>query len=254
MTEDAIKSYRPALVALQEDMRALTSELVDGLESERRVLTWLQEMTVGTLGRLDWLVYNDMVRQFRGDQGVLLAAMVRPAARRGDMRDLDNSRAKDLRERFLGEYVHPALRNAFRTLRRDATEYIDGATEEDAHAPDRQRHLAMRPALTELDQWQERALRSLLDGFEDRAEVLDWGHDVLLATHGELDEDWVSRVVREQSTMDIMTGEAPADGRARRLFAAHYLLPRYRTGVVAILGGAGELADAESDKKEAKFA
>jgi len=251
---DQPDTYRPALVTLSEDMRALTSELLAGLDDEKRVLTWLQEMTVGTLGRLEMLVYEDMARQFRGHQGILLASLVRPAKRRGRMRDLDEETARELRERFLAEYVHPAHRDAFRELRSDATEYIDAADDEDEHAPDRQRFVAMRPALTELQQWQARALSKLLDGFEDRSAVLDWGHDILLATHGELDKDWVSRACREQSTLDVLTGITETDARARRLFAAHHVLPRFRDGVRVLSRRAGESASAESEQREVEYA
>lgn len=248
MTERVPESYRPALVTMAEDTRDLTDELLAGLESEGRVLTWLQEMTIHTLGRLDWIVYSDLARQFRGDQGVMLAALVRPSERRGKNRTLSNGKARALRERFLAEYVHPAHRDAFRDLRVDATEYVDDAADEtDDHNPGRQRHAAMRPALTELQQWQKKALTKLLDGFDSRADVLDWGHDLVLATHGELDRDWVSRIVREQSTLDIMLGEAETDSRARRLFAAFYVLPRYRQGVRMLAGMAGEQADTESE-------
>ncbi|WP_254271090.1 hypothetical protein [Haloarcula marina] len=252
MTDAAPKPYRPALVTLTEDVRELTTELQHGLRSEKRVLTWLQEMTIRTLGRLDTRVYSDMTRQFRGSQGVLLAALVVPSKRRGEMTDLDERRAEQLREWFLAHYIHPAHRNSFRRLRGDATEYIDAADDEDAHEATRQRLVAMRPAISELEEWQQRALGSLLDGFEERAEILDWGHDVLLATHGELGKEWVTRVYREQSTVEILTGESEKDAQARRLFAAHYLLPTFRRGVRVLSGRAKESPDVgQTDDTEA---
>jgi len=243
MTTDVPESYRPALVTLSQDMRELTEELLDGLRSERRVLTWLQEITVGTLGYLDQLVYEDMARQFRGDQGVLLGALLVESKREGDNCDLSEGAVVDLRQRFLAEFVHPAHRNAFRDLRSDATEYVDGAADEDVHNPDRQRFVAMRPALTELQQWQDRALSQLLDGFDGRDAVLDWGHDILLATHGELGEEWISRCCRERSTLRVLTGDTPADADARRLFAAYHVLPQFRAGVRVLSGRAGEMAE-----------
>jgi len=241
------ESYRPALVTLTNDVRELTTELMEGLRSEERVLEWLQEMTIGTLGQLDRVVYDDIARQFRGAQGMMLAALVVPEKRRGEMSDLSEDTARELREQLLAEYVHPAHRDAFRELRTDATEYIDAGDDEDEHNPDRQRFVAMRPALTELQQWQQHALASLLVGFESRAEVLDWGHDILLATHGELDEDWVSRACRERSTLDILTGDSRTDEHARRLFAAYHVLPRFRDGVRVLTDRAGEMAQNGED-------
>lgn len=248
------ETYRPALVTLTNDVRELTNELMDGLASEERVLEWLQEMTIGTLGRLDTIVYDDMARQFRGAQGMLLAALVVPSQRHGEMRDLGEDAARELRERLLAEYIHPAHRDAFRELRTNATEYIDAAEDEDEHNPDRQRFVAMRPALTELQQWQQRALASLLVGFESRSEVLDWGHDVLLATHGELDKEWVARCCRERSTLSLLTGDSETDQRARHLFAAYHVLPKFREGVRVLTDRAGETASAETESKEAEYA
>ncbi|GGN92247.1 hypothetical protein [Haloarcula pellucida] len=254
MTDATPDPYRPALVTLSEDVRERVRELRDGLASEDRVLRWVQEMTIRTLGRLDMRVYTDLSRQYRGQQGVLLAALVVPHERRGRNRDLDDETAESLRERFLSHYVLPAHRDAFRRLRADATEYIDAAGDDDSHAPDQQRFIAMRPALTELQQWQERVLDDLLAGFDERGAILDWGQDVLLATHGELDKEWVTRVHEEESTVAVLTGETVADKRARRLFAAYHILPQFRAGVRVLSGRAGEVPDETSDKQEVNYA
>jgi len=258
--------YRPALVTLSEDVRERVDELRTGLASERRVLEWVQEMTIRTLGRMDERVYWDLARQFRGEQGVLLGALLRPDERRRPLttpRD-DESRqeraeraeavATRLREKFVAHYVAPAHRDAFRELRSDATEYADGAGDGDSHNPKRQRFVAMRPALSELDDWQGRALDSLLEGFDDRGDLLDWGTDVLQATHGELDKEWITRVYDEESTVAVMVGNTRADARARQLFAAHHVLPYFRAGVRVLSGRAGEVADEGTTEREASFA
>lgn len=251
---DQPHSFRPALVALSEDVRERVEELQRGLDDEGRVLTWMQELTIRTLGQIDKRVYADLARNFRGEQGVLVAALVRPAERRGEMKGLSNDKAEQLRERFLAHYVVPAHRRAFRNLRTDATEYVDEAGDSDAHNPYRQSAIAMRPALNELDEWQGRALSSLLDGFGERSEILDWSHDALLATHGELADDFVTRVYEESGTVSMLTGDTPADEQARRLFAASYLLPNFRAGVRVLSGRAGESADAETERSEVEFA
>lgn len=262
MTEQRPRPYRPALVTLTDDMQARATELLGdadageppGLDSEARVLTWLQELSIRTLGALDELVYTDLARQFRGQQGVLLAALLQPHARRGPMTDLGSETAARLRERLLAHYVYPAHHDAFRRLRQDATEYADEADPGDEHDPGRQTFIAMRPALSELEQWQQRALRSLLEGFADRGAILDWVPDLELATHGELDRDWATRLYDEASTVAMLTGDSETDARARRLFAAYYILPRYRAGVRTLAGRAGELPDAEREASEVQFA
>jgi hypothetical protein len=248
------RSFRPALVALSEDVRERVEELQGGLDDEGRVLTWMQEITIRTLGQIDRHVYADLARNLRGKQGALVASLVRPAKRRDGMERIDESRAKATRERFLAEYIVPAHRRAFRNLRTDATEYVDAAGDADAHNPYRQSAIAMRPALNELDEWQARCLSRLLGGFEQRSDILDWSHDVLLATHGELPEEFVSRAYKEDGTVSMLTGDCDTDEEARRLFAASYVLPNFRSGVRVLSGRAGESADAESERSEVEFA
>jgi hypothetical protein len=251
---DKPEPYRPALVTLSEGVRERVDELKRGLASEDRALEWMQEMTIRTLGQIDETVYADLARQFRGEQGVLLAAMVRPEQRRGDMADLEEAAAERLREKLVAHYILPAHRDAFRDLRSDATEYADAAGDGDAHNPTRQRFIAMRPQLNELETWQERVLGQLLEGFDERGDLLEWGHEVLLATHGELDQEWVTRVYNEDPTADIMLGETAADARARRLFAAHHVLPHFRAGVRVLSGRAGEVPDEGKEQTEASYA
>lgn len=241
--EDRPRAYRPALVSLTEDVRGHARELERGLESERRAVEWVQESTILTLGNMDDLVYQDLARQFRGGQGVLLAAFVVPSQRDPEYHDLPAEAAADLRERFVGQFLLPAYQQAFRELRTDVNEYVDEAGEGDAHDPQRQTHVAMRPALTELGDWQERAVTRLLDGFGARGDILDWAPDVVLATHGQLDRDWVRRVHSERSTVATLCGDDEAAAAARRLFAVYHLLPRFRDGVRVLYGRAGELAD-----------
>lgn len=251
---DRPEPFRPALVTLSDDVRDRVDELRSGLSSEDRVLSWVQELTIRTLGNLDAVVYRDLARQFRGPQGVLLASLVRPHARRGRMEGLGDDTAQAVRERFLAHYVFPAHQQAFRELRTDATEYVDAGDDGDAHEPHRQTFIAMRPALSELEQWQERSLSRLLDGFDERGDILDWSPDLVLATHGELSKDWVTRVYSEESAVAVLLGDSEEDARARRLMAAHHILPRFRDGVRVLAGRAGELADAEKEEMEVPMA
>lgn len=251
---DTPRPFRPALVTLTDGLRDHVRELEDGFDDPDRVVTWVQEVTVRTLGNLDDVVYTDLARQFRGNQGVLLATLLVPSQRAPEFRDLEHDLVDRQREKFVAEMLMPAYQQAFRELRTDVTEYVDEADEGDAHDPSSQSYIAMRPALNELEGWQQRALTRLLDGFDERGDILDWGHDVTLATHGELEREWVTRAYRERSTADVLTGDDSAAASARRLFAMHHLLPRFRDGVRVLVGRAGESASAETETTEVEFA
>lgn len=243
--------YRPALVTMSRDVRELVEELRTGLDDEAAVVRWLRRVTVGTLGELDVAVYEEFSRQFRGGQGILLAALVVPAARR---REVSPTVEKAVRERLAARYVLPAYHRAFRRLRTDATEYVDEAGEGDLHDPERQSHTAMRPALDELATWQKRALEALLAGFDEPGDVLEWAEDLELATHGEIPETFAMRCYHERSTVALLTGDGGTNERARRWFAVHHLLPRYRDGVRTLSRRAGEAASAEQQDREVNYA
>jgi hypothetical protein len=247
-----IETVRPALVTLTRDVRRMQADLLAGFDNRRAVLSWCQRLTVRTLGTLGDDFYRELSRQFRGsEEGVLLAAFLTPAAR---TRDLDEDVARELRERLLARRLDPAFRTAFRHLRKDAGEYIDEAGDGDAHDPTRQQHLAMRPSLTEIDEYQADALDRLLDGLADTSEILDWSKVLVLATHGEVERDFLARCYLEGSTQALLTGTDPVDRRGRELFAAYHLLPRFNAGVRDLAGRAGETADAETQTSEVEFA
>jgi len=248
---DATEFVRPALVRLKLDLEQLETELYDGFGRRRDVLDWMQRLCVRTLGRTRQEFIEGLGRQFRGRvddrrERVLLSALLVPAARE---RDLDAEVVKELRERLNATVLAPAYHRALRHLRKDAGEYIDSAQESTAsgHDPQVQRYIAMRPAVDELDDNQSNVLETVLDGFDEPADILEWGRDLELATHGEIPDDFTRRCYVEQSTRRMLLSGARADERARELFAATYLMPAFNRGVRDLVGRAGEQPDDSSD-------
>ena len=246
-----IETVRPALVTLTRDVRDMQNELLEGLASRRALLEWLQRATVRTLGTLDDDFYRKFGVALRSERSVLLGAVLAEKERRID---LDEDVARELRERLLARRLDPAFRNAFRHLRKDAGEYIDEAGPGDAHDPQTQVHIAMRPSLTEIDEYQGEALDRLLDGLTDGSDVLDWGKVLTLATHGEVEGDLVERCYLESSTRRVLTSPEPVDRKARELLAATHILPAFNAGVRDLCGKSGETAEAETTAPEAEFA
>lgn len=236
-------TYRPALVRQTEDVAELVDELRDGLDSRRELVEWEQRLAVRTFGQVPTRWYSELARSFTRDrERTLVAAFLRPGAR---SRDIDERAVERLRERFVTQVLAPAHRRAFRHLRKDAGEYIEDARSGE-HDPFAQEHVAMRPALEELEDWQQRALELLLDGFDEESEIHDWGQTVQLATHGELSDEFIMRCARERSTRRLLLGEYEHAERAREAFAARFLVPAYNAGVRVLAGRAGELPEAET--------
>jgi hypothetical protein len=108
----------------------------------------------------------------------------------------------------------------------------------------------MRPALDELEDNQQKALRQLLNGFESQQDILEWGDTLQLATHGELPDDLITRCYSESATAAMLCGDSRTDERARELFAAKFILPAYNAGVRDLSGRATEQPDSESQERE----
>lgn len=247
------ESHRPALEKLVADLKALERDLLAGFETRREVLVWLQKLCVRTLGQVpdDW--YRRMSEAFVGGDGarerVLLSILLTERRR---VRDLDDDRVQRARSRVSSMTVRPSLHRAVRQLRSDAGEYVDddrGSTSR--HDPNKQRYVAMRPALNELEDRQRGVLFRFLEGFESEQAVVEWTGDVEVATHGEIDGNWTTRVVSERSTLRMLLSDEPEDERARETVAAHFLLPAFNAGARDLFGRSIETPDAERETTEA---
>lgn len=251
---DPLDSYRPALIKLSNDLESLERELMAGFEGRDEVLSWMQRLSVRTLGEIPQRWFSEMARQFRGvpesgKERVLMSALLVPVQRE---RDLDEEQVAELRRRLIALTIRPAGHRAFRALRKDATEYID-ASADSQHTPARQRFVAMRPALDELEDHQERALEAVIDGFDEPEHILEWGHDVDLATHGEIPASFVTRCYWESSTRELLVSDGDDNKAARELLAAHHLAPYFNRGVRDLAGRAGEKPDAEQKDRTIEY-
>lgn len=258
------ESRRPALVRLCLDVEELVDELMAGFESREEILLWARRSIPRTLGEVETAFYRSLAEQFRaaGRRGprrdldvdrerTLVSALLDGSSR---MRELPPDAVGDLRRDVATSAIDPAFRRAFRQLRKSATEYVDAEeSDESDHDPARQRYIAMRPALDELDGYQGRATRAVLDGLEDVDQVRRWSTLVELATHGEIDDEVLRRSCREESTIELLTsgGGTVGQKRGRELFAAYYLLPAFNRGVRDLRDRAKEEPDADREIKSA---
>lgn len=259
------KSRRPSERQLVAELKAERHSLLDGFDSRRKVLEWAQRVVVRTLGQIPQKRYEQLAKSFKPDtdnlEGPLLAAFLTADAR---TRDMDANTAQGLRERWAAKVLGSVQVRAFRSLRKDATEYVgeterdDGRSGDPGYDPDEQ-SFAMRPALSELDGLQAHALTMLVgndthpSGLPDRSAILDWGDVLVSATRGEpiapgYDEAFIPKAYREPSTVDLLTDRSPPYRRAREAFAAHWLLPAFNRGVRDLEGRtAEEPANPDSD-------
>jgi hypothetical protein len=247
------ESHRPALEKLVSDLKELERELLSGFNTRREALIWLQKLAIRTLGQVPDKWYRRMSNAFtggvRGKERVVLSLLLCEQAR---VRDLDEAAVQQARSRVSAMTVRPSLHRAVRQLRSDAGEYVDderGSTSK--HDPNKQRYIAMRPALNELEGRQRGVLLRFLDGFDDVQAVVEWTGDVEVATHGEIRDAWTTRVVSEQSTLNTLLSDRDVDERARETVAAYFLLPAFNAGARDLFGRSIESPNADKESKEA---
>jgi hypothetical protein len=252
-------SRRPALPKLIDDVDELRDELLSGFESRAEILRWCQRLSVRTLGELPNRWYREIGDQFRGlpsddRERTLISALLVDEFRR---REIPASDARELRERMYVLTVRPAFHRAYRQLRADAGEYLDDDETESKHTAGRQRWIAMRPALDELEAYQQDALDALIGskrdpadvgGFDSKSGIIPWGDVLEQATNGELPGEFVARCYREPSTVDVLTGDDTSAQRARELFWAVHLAPLCNAGVRDLAGRTSEQPDAEREE------
>lgn len=256
--DPALESHRPALQRLTLDLQQMREDLLTGFRRRADVLDWCQRLTIRSLGELEDQFYHELARQFRGvpksgKERVMLSALLVPAKRQ---RDLGEDAVENFRERLAAESIGRAYHRALRQLRPDAGEYVDDdgyRSDQSDHDPHRQRYVAMRPALNELEDQQQRVLDELLDGLEDREAILGWTEKVELATHGEIPAEFAERCYRESSTASLLTSGTGAT-QGRELFAAHHLIPAFNAGVRDMRSRAGEKPASEREDKEVPMA
>lgn len=249
---DELDSFRPALIKLDSDIRDLEAELMRGFGSRTSLVKWTQQLCVYTLGWVDEDWFIRLAKQFRagyddGRHRTVISCLLAPHARQ---RSIKQDQADEVRRQIVTQTIRPAKRIAFRQLRSDAGEYAAEAGTGAEHDPAKQRYIAMRPAINEIDERQRSVLNRLLSpgGFDDREGILSWTRDLELATHGEIPEGFATRCYQERATRRALISDGDDYDRAREFFAAAYLIPVFNRGIADLAGRSKETAQAEREK------
>lgn len=256
MSDD--KHRRPAEAQLPTLVGDLRQSLLGGFETRHAVIEWLQEIAITTIGEIDTNRFADFGYEFRPDseymEGVVLAAFLRKPARTRDMTDQVARRA---RRQWAANVITPASSDAMRRLRNDAAEY-SGTDDDSGGERIDHRITFQRPALEELHSHQQQVLTRLLDGgLDDRADILDWGDDLLLATRGEPVQDGrepgdlVRDLHNDPSGDLIMCSTEQKWVYHRQVWVTRQLLPSFNRAVRDLYGKSteepGEQKTAQTD-------
>lgn len=241
---------RPALRRLTTDQRDLIASFVDGFQSRSAVVEWCQDAAIRTLGELpgEWMQARVNTRM---DLSVLVVSDARERYRPESGELLSPRQAAGVRRGVVLSDVLPACRSAYRRLRWSATEYVQDHDDNFVPDPEVQDHTAMRPALTELDERQDWAIRRLLSGLPSEDALLAWLQAVTEASAAEIPDELGQRLNRERRARrylldDVEDGDRDTALWFRESFAAEYVLPAFSRATAEVGTRAGELAEKEN--------
>ncbi len=241
---------RPALRRLTTDQRDLIASFVDGFDSRSGFVEWCQDAAIRTLGELsgEWMQARAFTRM---DLSVLVVSDARERYRPESGSLLSPRQAAGVRRGVVLSDVLPACRSAYRRLRWSATEYVQDTDDSFIPDPSAQDHTAMRPALTELDNRQDWAIRKLLRGLPSEDALLAWLQAVTEASAAEVPDELGQRLNRERRARqylldDVDAGDLETALWFRESFAAKYVLPAFARAAAEVGKRAGELAEQES--------
>ena len=202
---------RPALQTLGGQQRALIAAALDGFSDRADVIRWARAVALHSLGevRVEWL-QDRLFSRF--DMAVLCGPEWLP-----DHADpLPERKRKAARRGLVAIAIHPAFIAAQTRMRRLSVSYRF----EDVPArpsSDGQKHPAMRPLLSELNDRQTWAVDRLLGGFGDLDAFLRWSMEVVEASFAEADPALADRVLaRHPEAGRYLT--APQEDTAARVF------------------------------------
>ncbi|WP_254841132.1 hypothetical protein [Natronomonas marina] len=239
---------RVAVDVLQRDQRRVlfdgdadrTPEIVpitDGFDARRDLLNWWQAACVRSFGHLST---RFPARQLLYDKA-LVDALTADDPTPGQQHERERVR----------EHVMAACTAAYRDLEGRAHEWLPGDEGPDGGKsdyrqidPERQTHIAMRPAFSRLDAGQATILRELWGGFASRGEIVHWCHrlpavaDFSEVLDGETDPtEWL---VTDRAAVEKLTDRSESGRDWRERFAAAVLLPAFAVRAKRLQGGALE--------------
>lgn len=237
---------KPALRALTAPQMELFGEFVAGFDSRREILTWGVRALVHSLGELpaEWLAES---LSARSDLSVLVDGY--PAPDTGE--PLNDETATRMRMGLAALDLLPAFREARGRIRFEVKEWAPG--EWDGGVPDgeRQRHPAMLPALTELEDRLVWAAEACLDGFGSSEAFAVWHQEVVEGTFVELDDSLLdAALLSEVSLQDVLIEPTSVEcvTEIRLGLVVDELLPAFERAVDARVVAAREHVEAESAK------
>lgn len=216
---DVLRRDQHQLLYRGDDDRVIPIRpFADGFDNRRQAIEWWQAAAVRTFGRVGEV--------FPASQ--LLADKALGTALWGE--DLDRG-AVHRRGRVL-ERLTEACELAYRDLETQATEWLaDGDSGRDWTDidPSEQKHVAMRPAFSRLDEAQAATLETLWGGFDCRSAISEWALDLpnVAKLDATLETPLMTALARDKHMLAVFLDQVDHARYHRERWAIAILLPAF---------------------------
>lgn len=231
--EDMVaKSVKPALEKLRQDQIELIDKFNRGFDSRREIVEWIPHLSLCTLGVLK----NSILRQ-------LVFGRHRLKVFLGDSRQ-----ARFHRRNLLDGYIQQSWNMSFEALRDKSKEYVQEVDNiDEIPESNTQKYAAMRPYLTELKNKQEKTIKQLLNGFNDRHEFTVWCNKLNHASNGYISRQFGSDLIFQRSIKKHLfkNTDKPRKSLFHRVnLCATHIVPPYNTAIRYTAKETGEFDEA----------
>lgn len=265
--DDSQSSTKPSLDRLAVDTETIIKPgggvpgIRGGFDTREALVAWLHELVIRTAGEVPGFVLQGMATQ-------LVSPRERPvvAALLADGADMSDQTSEHWRNRIVSKLVNPAYERAYRKLRKNATEYVDGEHEhvlDDEEPSPMSGTLLLRPSMRRLADRQRDALEPVFGGFDSREHIREWSRSLVDACYGEpiqLPDDstmnvtkFVERMERRDPWREMLIDTENERKRVREAWAARFLLPTFNKAARSEFGASAEVLQIEQQATEEDF-
>lgn len=244
--ESMSESFAPALDSLRSQHRHLQESLRDGFETRAEVVEWCHAVDVVGAGQTPSEWHSNLIRD-RWRMACLISDDDVRNAITEEAPD-DQATRQSVRTKTIRSVLLPAFQSVLGMLRDRVGEFTDGQSSGIRDA-ERMQYVLGRPRLHQRAVEQHDVLHTALHNSPStQPGMMDWGEDVIHATEGRVDEDFIETVLDRHGDW----WHALVNGPGVRLewLLVDDVLPAMNATLAKLAEGSNELADTVGTPRE----
>lgn len=231
------KSVKPALDKLDKDQDELIDKFYAGFSSKTELLTWIPKLSSRTLG----IIRNNILKGMVFEEPFL-----------EDLLGVSEN-AIEQREKFIAKFIIPACNLSYERIRDRARDYMENREKDEKDVPkvEKQKHIAMRPRINELEQRQVESIKTGLIGFNSKQNLLKWGKSLTSASNAQINRNFAKKIYFEKPIRDAFLGENNEKNiYIRQSVCGSEIIPSFNTAIRDVSQKAGEFDEEVKEQVE----